>query len=393
MAARNTPHSYGSVARGLHWLTAGLILVSWPLGQWAMGLPHDTGAALAFKAQVFSIHKTLGIAAFAVGVLRILWALSQPHPAPVKADRRAEVWLAGLVHWALYAALVLVPLSGWIHHAATTGFAPILWPLGQGLPLVPKSAAVAAAAGTAHAIFTKVLLVTVILHVAGALKHALLDRDGTLMRMVAGRPAGSGGAKPQGAALAGFAVWVVAAGVAWAVVAPQPPEGPAPAPAVQAQAGNWAVQQGTLGLSVRQMGSAVQGSFAGWTAEITFDPAATTGNRVAVTVDLASLTLGSVSAQATGPDFLNAAARPQARFTADIRPDGTGWIADGTLSLNGADVPLALPFTLDIAGTTATMAGTATLDRRDFGIGAKYPDEKTVGFAVDIAVALTAERR
>lgn len=393
MARHNTPHSYGSVARTLHWLTAGLILVSWPLGQWASGLPHDTGAALAFKAQMFSLHKTLGIAAFAVGVLRILWALRQTQPVPVATSRPAEIWLAGLVHWALYAALVLVPLTGWIHHAATEGFAPILWPLGQGLPLVPKSAAVAAISGTAHAIFTKVLLATVLLHVAGALKHALLDRDGTLMRMVSGRPAGAEGAKPRGTALAGLAVWVVAAGVAWAVVSPPPPS-PTPAAApVQAQAGNWVVQQGTLGIAVRQMGAAVQGSFATWSAEITFDPAATTGNRVAVTVDLTSLSLGSVSAQVTGPDFLDAAARPQALFNADIRPDGTNWIADGTLSLNGAEVPLALPFTLDIAGSTATMTGQTTLDRRDFAIGTKYPDEKTVGFAVDIAVTLTAERR
>lgn len=391
MAARNTPSSYGSVARALHWLVAGLILLSWPLGQWAAGLPHDTGAALAFKAQMFSVHKTLGIAAFAAGLVRIGWALSQPHPAPVTAGRRLEVWLAALVHWALYAALLLVPLSGWVHHAASEGFAPILWPLGQGLPLVPKSLAVAAASGAAHVVFTKVLLVSVILHVAGALKHALLDRDGTLMRMVAGRAAGgAGGARPRGAALAGLAVWAVAAGVALAVVAPQPEA--APVPAASAPAGNWAVPEGTLAIAVRQMGTAVQGSFARWTAEIAFDPAAA-DNRVAVTVDVASLTLGSVSAQATGPEFLNAAAHPQARFAAAIRRAGEGWAAEGTLSLNGAEVPLVLPFTLEIDGDTARMTGSATLDRRDFGIGAAYPDEKTVGFAVEISVALTAVRQ
>ncbi|MDX5356185.1 MAG: cytochrome b/b6 domain-containing protein [Rhodobacterales bacterium] len=391
MSARNTPYSYGSVARSLHWLTAGLILVSWPLGQWAQSLPHDSGEALAFKAQMFSIHKTLGIVAFFVGLVRIGWAVSQVHPLPAHAGRRAEVWLATLVHWALYAALVLVPLSGWVHHAATEGFAPILWPFGQGLPLVPKSETVAMVSGLAHGIFTKVLLASVALHVAGALKHVVLDRDGTLMRMLTGRAAGTAAAPARGAALAGLAVWAVAIGVVLAV----PQSAPAIEPAAQiapVPASGWAVQEGTLGIAVRQMGARVQGSFATWSAAITFDPEAETGNRVEVTVDLASLKLGSVSAQATGPDFLNAAAHPQARFTADIRRAGDGWLAEGALDLNGATVPVSLPFTLTLDGDTADMQGALTLDRRDFGIGATYPDEKTVGFTVDIAVALRAVR-
>jgi polyisoprenoid-binding protein YceI len=52
-----------------------------------------------------------------------------------------------------------------------------------------------------------------------------------------------------------------------------------------------------------------------------------------------------------------------------------------------------LPFTLDLSGNTARMTGTTTLDRRDFGIGAAYPDQVSVGFAVTVDVALTAQRR
>ena len=40
-------------------------------------------------------------------------------------DRKTETLLAEIVHWLLYGSLILVPLSGWIHHAATEGFAPI----------------------------------------------------------------------------------------------------------------------------------------------------------------------------------------------------------------------------------------------------------------------------
>lgn len=55
-------------------------------------------------------------------------------------------------------------------------------------------------------------------------------------------------------------------------------------------------------------------------------------------------------------------------------------------------IPVELPFTLDIQGDTARMTGNTTLDRRDFGMGATYPDESTVGFAVTVTVDLTARR-
>ena len=143
MTLANTDTRYGLVARVLHWLTALLILTAIPLGVIANDMAHDTSEALAAKAALFSIHKTVGVAVFAVAVLRILCALMQPRPVPVQAGPGWQVTMAAVVHWALYISLVAVPLSGWVHHAATTGFAPILWPFGQGLPFVPLDGRVA----------------------------------------------------------------------------------------------------------------------------------------------------------------------------------------------------------------------------------------------------------
>ncbi|MDP2083985.1 MAG: cytochrome b/b6 domain-containing protein [Gemmobacter sp.] len=392
MTWTNTDIRYGRIARGLHWLTAGLILTTVPLGLWAESLPFGTSEELAWKAQVFSVHKTLGVAAFFVGVARIIWALTQPHPAPV-SRKAAEVWLAGVMHGVLYGALVLVPLSGWVHHAATTGFAPILWPFGQGLPLVPKSESVAEVAGVAHWLFTKLLIGAVVLHVAGALKHALIDRDAVLARMLRGVAAGGAGLRARGAGLGAATAWVLAL-AAVLVLVPGTAERAASVPVpVVASAGGWTVEQGTLSITVRQMGAEVEGRFATWTADIAFDPAAAAGNRVSVTVDVSSLSLGSVSAQAVGPDFLNAGTHPVARFDADIRRDGEGWLAAGVLALAGAEVAVDLPFTLDIKDDVATAQGSVALDRRAFGIGAKYPDEATVGHGVTVTMDLTARRQ
>ena len=394
MAFTNSSARYGTVARSLHWLTALLIFTAFPLGMIANTLPFDTSEALARKGQLFSVHKTLGLLVFFVALARILWALTQPRPAPLHPGRRLETLAAELVHWSLYVALVAVPLSGWIHHAAVEGFAPILWPFGQDLPFVPKSEAVAGIAGAAHWLFTKLLLVSVALHVAGALKHVIFDRDDTLARMTHGRvtaePAAA--AHPRVPALAAVLVWLAATGLAYAVARPDPAE-TAAAPAA-ATAGNWQVESGSLGFSVRQMGAAVSGSFPNWTAEITFDEAPVDGKNgsVTVTIDTTTMTLGSVTAQAKEAEFFDVAAHPTAVFRADILPEGTGYAAQGTLSLRGTEKPVSLPFTLILEGDTARMTGKTTLDRRDFGMGASYGDESSVGFPVTVTVALTAKR-
>lgn len=399
MPLANTAQSYGSVARILHWLTALLILTAIPLGLIANDLPYDTSEALAQKAQLFSLHKTLGVAVFFVALIRILWALVQTRPQALHPERRAETALAEVAHWLLYLSLVIVPLSGWVEHAATTGFAPILWPLGQGLPFVPQSVAVAETAAAMHWLFTKILIVTILAHVAGALKHHLIDRDATLRRMISGRPAGNPRARHRSwPAVAAAAIYGVGAGVAFALMpaheAPQTAPVVAEAPAATAVAPNWQVTEGTLGFGVRQMGAEVQGSFADWTAAIMFDEAAVEGKHGSVTVSIAtdSLTLGSVTAQAKTADFLDTATHPAATFTADILPADQGYVAEGTLSLRGVEQPVSLPFTLTITGDTATMQGTATLDRRDFGMGATYTDESSVGFGVVVNVTLTAQR-
>jgi len=388
----NSRTRFGTVARSLHWLTALLILTAIPLGLYANSLPYATSDALAAKAQVFSLHKTLGVAAFFVALVRILWALTQPRPVPLHPDRRVETAVADLVHWILYISLLAVPLSGWVHHAATTGFAPILWPFGQNLPFVPIIPAVEHVAATAHWLFTKLLIAAILLHIAGALKHHLIDRDATLRRMISGVVApGIPQAPRQGAApmLAALAIYAAGSGLAFALTRAEPEPIQTAIPAVTI--GNWQVTEGTLSLAVRQIGADVQGSFATWSADITFDDTTGMGN-VTVFIDIASLTLGSVGDQAKGAEFLDAATHPTATFTAAIRPEGSTFIAEGTLALRGMSQPLAMPFSLTIEGDTALMEGSTSIDRRTFGIAAKYPDEATVGFAADVTVGLTAKR-
>lgn len=389
------PSAYGTVTKMFHWLTAALILTIIPLGIIASDMAYDTNEALANKALLFSLHKTLGLAVFLVALLRILWALGHAKPGPLHPERKAETLAAETVHWVLYASLVIAPLSGWIDHAATTGLAPIWWPFGQSLPFVPKDESVAHLFGGLHWVFGKLMIGALILHIAGAIKHAVIDRDATLRRMWFGNratPAVAHHRTPIAAPLLAFAIIAAGAGTGAALSANATDNAPKTA-ALERVASDWTVQTGTLGIGVRQIGNAVQGSFADWTAAITFDPDATgQAGAVTVTVSIGSLTLGSVTDQAMGTDFFDVASFPTATFTADILKQADGYVADGTLTLKGETAPLSLPFTLSLDGDTATMSGQTTLNRMTYDIGQGMNDEANLGFDVVVDVTLTATR-
>ena len=386
--------TYGTLTKAFHWTTALLILTIIPLGVIANELPYETDAELARKAWLFSLHKTLGVTAFFVALLRILWALTQPKPGPLHPERRAETLLAEVIHWLLYVSLVAAPLSGWIHHAATTGFAPIWWPLGQNLPLVPKDEGLAHLFASLHWVLTKVMVAAVLLHIAGALKHVFVDRDATLRRMWFGStdlPTTKPHATPLAAPLAAFAITAAAIATGAALAGGNSAE--AAAPALAEVASDWQVQEGEIAITVLQLGSEVTGRFADWTAQISFDPdAGPEFGAVTTTIAIGSLTLGSVTDQAMGPDFFDATAFPTATFTGPILAEGDDYRVDGTLTLKGITAPVALPFTLSIDGDTATMSGQTQVNRQTFGIGDSMADESNLGFPVVIDVTLTATR-
>ena len=402
MGLSNTPSAYGSLAKLLHWLTLLLMMAVIPLGVIAHGLEIGPDT-LTRKARLFSLHKTLGLALFFTALIRILWALVQPKPAALHPDRKLEDFLARMVHWLLYSALVIVPLSGWVHHAATEGYAPIWWPFGQSLPFVPIDANVAAISAGLHVIFQRVLMAAILLHVMGALKHHLFDRDDTLRRMLPGRrdirapsagvTKGNNGLFPF---LGALVIWALALGIGAQLGVLSRDSQAAQIATLEEVETGWDVQEGTLSLAVSQFGSRVEGSFGDWTAGILFNEEPDAEGRfgsVDVQIAIGSLTLGSVTSQALGADFFNADGFPTARYTADIfaNPDG-GYLAEGMLTLKGNTIDVPLAFTLAMEGDIARMSGTAQLDRRDFGIGTGYDDESTVGFTVDVGVDLTAKQ-
>ena len=394
MSLANTQNRYGSIAKTFHWLTALLILTLIPLGIIANDMAYDTSEQLARKAWLFSLHKTLGVTVFFVALARIGWAFKQPKPGGLHPERKAESWLAETIHWLLYGSLVLVPLSGWIHHSATTGFAPIWWPFGQSLPFVPKSESLAEVTAGLHIVFERVLVVSILLHAAGALKHHFIDKDATLRRMWFGKSAlpdtkpSHHSNLPLASALLAWGVALVIGNAIGVFAHENTTLQVAELSAVQS---DWTVQDGTIDITITQFGNDVVGQFNDWTASIAFDPDSGTGT-AQVNISIGSLTLGSVTAQAMGPDYFDNTTFPTAVFTADIAPIVDGHMATGTLTIRDKIVPIEMPFALNIQDDTAQMSAAMTLDRRDFDVGNNMADESSLKFPVRVQINLTATR-
>ena len=160
----------------LHWLLALMILGSLCVGLYMTGLPFSPT-----RLKLFNWHKWAGIVILILSAVRLLWRLTHRPPA----DLQMPAWrrrLAHATHFALYALFFAVPLAGWAYSSAS-GFPVVLFAV---LPLpdwVAVSREAADSLKTLHHWLAYALAAMVALHVAGAVKHHFIDRDGLLQRM------------------------------------------------------------------------------------------------------------------------------------------------------------------------------------------------------------------
>ncbi len=174
------PMRYTGTAIALHWLLALMILGSFSMGVYMSGLPLSPT-----RLKLYNWHKWAGVTILALSALRLLWRLTHRPPADLPMPRWQRV-AAHAAHWALYALFFAIPLAGWAYSSAA-GF-PIVWFGVLPLPdFVSPDRALAATLKQLHGALAFALAAVVVLHVAGALKHHLIDRDGLLRRMLPGR--------------------------------------------------------------------------------------------------------------------------------------------------------------------------------------------------------------
>lgn len=182
MRLRNTHANWGAIAKSFHWIIALLILTNLGLGYWADGLPRSPE-----KGYWFHWHKTIGLTVLWLVALRLLWRLANLVPPLPPTTPPWQRIAAGTSHLLLYLAMFAMPISGWVMHSAADRTLDL-----YGLFTVPdivaatgeRAEAIGDTAGDVHYYLFITLLVLIAIHVLGALKHALINRDSVLTRML-----------------------------------------------------------------------------------------------------------------------------------------------------------------------------------------------------------------
>lgn len=171
---------YSAALRWLHWAVAGLIVTQFVLAELAERA-EQAGAKLQTLA-LLANHKSVGITILVLAVVRLSARLASPVPALPAEMPAWQVTASRVSHLLLYSLILVLPVTGWLMSSATAY--PVSWFGLLTLPdLVAANPVLADRLETVHQWLATLLLVVAAVHVAAALKHAFIDRDGVLSRM------------------------------------------------------------------------------------------------------------------------------------------------------------------------------------------------------------------
>ncbi len=168
--------AYSRVAIALHWTIAALIIGN-VLGAL---LAERLGPSIA--GSIMATHKSVGLTVLTLSLVRLGWRVRHGFPRFPESTPRWDAVAARATHLAFYGLMIAVPLAGWAMVSADPR--PLRWFGLFDWPKLPVGEGVAESAHGAHELLAFVTLGLLVLHVAGALKHHLIDRDDVLARML-----------------------------------------------------------------------------------------------------------------------------------------------------------------------------------------------------------------
>jgi len=188
MTTLNIEARYDSTLRILHWAMAAIIFAAIALGVVAAFLPRGVSP----RVELLTIHKSLGMTALVLVVVRVAWRLSvgaPPYAAALGAFSRLG---ANAAHLALYALMVAMPVTGYVNSIAgghpASAFGLFDWPA-----LIARDDTLAHRASFAHYGLAWAIGAVLALHLAAVAWHVWVRRDDVFARMSLARSVGANG--------------------------------------------------------------------------------------------------------------------------------------------------------------------------------------------------------
>jgi cytochrome b561 len=176
--APSPPAHYERTVAVLHWIVALLIIALIATGWHMVGIPKNTPD----RGYFFNLHKSLGIVAAIFIVMLIIRRIRLVRPPLPSSMPRWETIAAELNHRVFYVLMALMTLTGYLA-SSFSRYGPNLF--GIALPHWGWENATLRANFTAvHRISALIFAVLIAIHIAAALKHLLVDKDGVFQRML-----------------------------------------------------------------------------------------------------------------------------------------------------------------------------------------------------------------
>ncbi|MDR5752769.1 MULTISPECIES: cytochrome b/b6 domain-containing protein [unclassified Caballeronia] len=170
---------FSPIARLMHWLMAPLVIAMLFIG---IGMVSTLSW---WHETLLTIHRPLGIAILVLVAVRLVVRITQGTPALPDDMPHWQQRLAHLSHWLFYALLFAMPLVGWAMLSAA-GYPVQLAGSVHLPPILPQSVRAYAFLRSAHTVLALLLFATFLMHLAAALFHGLVRRDGVLSSMAGG---------------------------------------------------------------------------------------------------------------------------------------------------------------------------------------------------------------
>ena len=178
---RDSHNQFTPVTIGLHWIIAITMIVMLVFGLYLENLPRSPE-----KGELIGIHKSIGALVLVLALVRIYWRYLNKFPKPISDLPKWQEKLASVAHWFLILGTAFMPISGMMMSIGG-GFGLSVF----GLEIVArggeKNELISEIGGAVHGLGGKLLILFVLLHIAGAVKHQFMEKDGTISRMLGKR--------------------------------------------------------------------------------------------------------------------------------------------------------------------------------------------------------------